>query len=275
MRKAYLIYISILLAGIFSCKKNDFIPAGMFQKIKCDYSQAYAPGLIPETTGPIYLFSKTYDVSNRLSQITFRLRNVAYFPVNQYSYTVSYPQGHMVFTGMKGETVYDFEFNKQGRLDNVNGNGYRFIYRGSKLTAIVNGVESAPFIQLSYDKTNKNISKLLFFHSGSYDSIQYVYDYSRKIKEQVYPDDMIGDGASFYFFLKYLNVLPDLQPENMLTRSTYGSTEFYPYPSFYDRVYTNHTTDKEGKLVSYTQTSHRSYDITLVENWSIDWKCFK
>jgi hypothetical protein len=148
MRKAYLIYISLLLFGLYACKKNDFIPPGMFQKVKCDYSQAYAPGLIPETTGPIYLFTKTYDANNRLSEITFRLRNVAYFPVDLYRYTVSYPQGHLVFTGMKGETVYNFAFNKQGQLDHVNGNDIRFIYTRNKLSEIVKGIESEPFIQM-------------------------------------------------------------------------------------------------------------------------------
>ena len=298
MRKAYSIWLLLLLTGIYSCKKNDLkVLNGMFNKNKCDYVQASAPGIIPETTGSIALFTKTYDASARLQSIYNRFRNVATGIQYSFNLSVSYQSGQMIFTRDEGDTTAVLNFSPNGRLTSAKSatpfyldwsyrREYNFIYAGNVLREIqINGeAHSAdagqwiPYIQLAYDKGNKNITRLTaggIYRSSDRSWIDYRYDPSRKARAQVYPDDMFGDYHMFYFFLKYLNVLPELQPENLLTSSSFGGEGSSFYPASFERQYSNHQLDASGKLVSYTQHSTFPSNQERTENWQIDWTCFK
>jgi hypothetical protein len=79
----------------------------------------------------------------------------------------------------------------------------------------------------------------------------------------------------FYFFLKYLNVIPILQPDNILSNSLSGSENPHDYPGIYERKYSNHQLDSEGSLIFYTQQSVVNNRLKGIENWRIDWKYFK
>jgi hypothetical protein len=297
MRKVYLACFLLILTAS-SCKKNDLKGLnGIFNKNKCDYVQASAPGIIPETTGPIALFTKTYDASSRLQSIYSRFRNVATGIRDSFNLAVSYLPGTMVFTRNNGDTTAVLNFSANGRLTSAKAatpfyldwshrREYNFIYAGNVLREIqINGeVHSSdagqwiPYIQLAYDNGNKNVSRLTFggiYRSSDKAWIDYSYDHSRKAKAQVYPDDMLGDYHMFYFFLKYLNVMPELQPENLLASSSFGGEGTSHYPASFERQYSNHILDAGGKLVSYTQHSSFPTAQERTENWQIDWTCFR
>jgi hypothetical protein len=70
-------------------------------------------------------------------------------------------------------------------------------------------------------------------------------------------------------------VIPVLQPENILSSSLSGSDNPHDYPASYERQYSNHQFDAERRLVSYTQQSVVNNRLKGIENWTIDWKCFK
>src|SRR6476661_1792063 len=106
MRKVYFFWLILLLAAMYSCKKNDLKGLnGFYNKNKCDYVQASAPGIIPETSGPIALFTKTYDASTRLQSIYSRFRNVATGIQYSFNLTVSYLPGKMIFLRDNGDTT--------------------------------------------------------------------------------------------------------------------------------------------------------------------------
>jgi hypothetical protein len=299
MRKALLNYLSLLLIVIAGCKRNDFenLP-GALQKIKCDYIQASSPYLSMDHTLTVPLFTKVYNAQNRLEKILVRFRNVATPFLYPSTLDVSYPPGRVVFVREEdGDTAAVLELHPSGKVIRAQAatpfylgwefkRDYAFQYSGNRIQEIQIAEEDAhthtrywnPFVQFTYDKGNKNVSKIIFGGIGqnaSYDSIQYQYDYSRKANAQVYPDDMLGDYHQFFFFLKYLNLFPELQPENILISSAYGSTLPFSYPSYYDRKYSAHTFDAQGKLLSYKQNSSRPTDQIFDEEWLVDWKCFK
>jgi hypothetical protein len=299
MSKAPLIYLSILLILFASCKRNDFenLP-GALQKAKCDYVQASSPYLSMDHTQTVPLFTKIYNAQNRLDKILVRFRNVATPFLYPSTLDVSYQPSRVVFVREEdGDTAAVLELHPSGKIISARAatpfylgwefqRDYAFTYSGNRLQEIQIEEEDAhthsrhwnPFVQVTYDKGNKNVSKIIFGGIGqnaSYDSIQYQYDYSRKANAQVYPDDMLGDYHQFFFFLKYLNIFPELQPENILTGSSYGSTLPFSYPSYYDRKYSDHTFDAQGKLISYKQNSSRPTDQVFDEEWQVDWKCFK
>jgi hypothetical protein len=299
MRKVYFACCLLLLAGIYSCKKNDLKGLnGIFNKNKCDYIQASAPGIIPETTGPIALFTKTYDASSRLQSIYTRFRNVATGIRESFNLTVSYLPGKMIFLRDNGDTSAVLNFSPSGRLTTATAatpfyldwsyrRDYNFIYSGNALREIqitgeVHSVDAGqwiPFIQLAYDNNGyKNITRLTaggIYRSSDKSWIDYRYDRTKRAKAQVYPDDMFGDYHMFYFFLKYLNVIPGLQPENLLASSSFGGEGTSFYPASFERQYSNHQLDADGKLVSYTQHSSYPSNQEKTENWQIDWTCFK
>jgi hypothetical protein len=297
MRKAYFIWLLLILTGINSCKKNDLKGLnGSFNKNKCDYVQATFLYTRPQLFGPIVLFTKTYDASLQLQSIYCQFRNVATGIQYSFNLSVFYQPGQIIFTRNNGDTTAVLNFGSNGRLIRASaafpfypdwgGTGnYNFIYNGNKLREIqITGSKYSgdpghliPYIQLAYDNGNKNMTKLTFngiSRSSDKSWIDYRYDYSRKARAQVYPDDMLGDYHMFYFFLKYLNVIPGIQPENILSSSLSGSDNPHDYPGSYERQYSNHQFDAEGRLVTYTQHSTSGH-LDQTENWTIEWKCLK
>jgi hypothetical protein len=298
MRKVYFACFLLLLSALSSCKKSDLKGLnGFYNKNKCDYVQASAPGIIPETTGPIALFTKTYDASTRLQSIYSRFRNVATGIRYSFNLTVSYQPGKMIFIRDNGDTSAVLNFGPSGRLVSATAatpfyldwsyrRDYNLIYAGNvpreiQITGEPHSADAGqwiPFVQMAYDNGNKNITRLTFggiYRSSDKSWIDYRYDHTRKAKAQVYPDDMMGDYHMFYFFLKYLNVIPELQPENLLTSSSFGGEGTSFYPASFERQYSNHLLDAGGKLVSYTQHSSFPTEQERTENWQIDWTCFK
>src|SRR6476660_629942 len=298
MRKAYFIWLLLLLTTIISCKRTDLKGLnGSYNKNKCDYEQATVHWDKPQTYGPITLFTKSYDASSRLQSIYCRFRNVATGIQYSFNLNVSYQPGQMIFTRDNGDTTAVLNFSPNGRLTSAKAatpfyldwsyrRDYNFIYAGNvpreiQISGAVNSVDAGqwiPYIQLAYDKGNKNITRLTaggIYRSSDKSWIDYRYDPSRKAGAQVYPDDMFGDYHMFYFFLKYLNVLPELQPENLLTSSSFGGEGSSFYPASFERQYSNHQLDAGGKLVSYTQHSTFPSNQERTENWQIDWTCFK
>jgi len=298
MRKAYLLWLIVLFTGFISCKKSDLKGFnGFINKNKCDYIQASAPGIIPETTGPIALFTKTYDASSRLQSIYTRFRNVATGIIENFNLNVSYMPGKMIFIRDNGDTSAILNFGPSGRLLTATAatpfylnwsyrRDYNFIYTGNALSEIqitgephsADAGQWIPYIQLAYDNGYKNITKLTaggIYSSSDRSWIDYRYDRTRRPRAQVYPDDMFGDYHMFFFFLKYLNVIPGLQPGNLLASSSFGGEGTGFYPASFERQYSNHQLDADGKLVSYTQHSSFPTNQEVTENWQIDWTCFK
>lgn len=287
MEKIYLACLLTVVVITSGCKKNDVgnLPPG-FQKTNCDYSRASLTNKFQS----VVLFSKSYDALDRLQKITVHFRSMVTptIPARP-TLAVLYEQRRVIFINESNkDTAAVFELEPSGRISKAqtalfvvpmgwaNRHQFSFSYSGNRIKEIntkalpggTNASDWFPYVSVIYDAGYKNVSKLVFGPSSPYPStMEYEYDYSRKAKAQVYPDDMLGDYYNSFFFFKDLNIFPELQPENILM----GSTITVEYPGKMTRTYTDHKFDADGKLVSYQQLTNNS----PLEHWQIDWHCYR
>jgi hypothetical protein len=279
----------MLIIAITGCQKKDQWPWGL-QK-RCDYVEASSKAISNENDQVLPLFTKTFDNSGKLTKIRAAFRNIvgAYYVLEDFN--VSYQGYSIFFTRPSGDTVAALQFNNNKKLiwavTNIpfgtNGSqqyNFRFLYQAGKLKSIEsqdfldNEYDPEPnpwfpYLQLSYDNGFKNVSRLDFGSAH----IDYEYDHQKKAKEQFYPDEMYGETHKFWYLLKYLNVVPDANPENLLKRSVYSQPE-EGYPNNFERRYSDHKLDGSGKLVSYWQKNTWEHQ-NGSEFWTVKWNCFK
>lgn len=297
MKKIVIPTLLLFVFFVTGCKKNnpEFVTEELAEQKNqkngwvhgghCDYEAAYSKAISNEGTEEVPLFQKYYSGS-RLQKIKVHFRNVAGGAYEPFVLKVVYQPKRMIFLREgNGDTTAILDFNHSGKLVRARApipfhqgwsfqTSFRFFYYQGKLKKIESGhlelTESQeyetvwfPYINIDYDFKKKNVSRVTFpaFGSTTGESIKYWYDYSRKAKAQVYPDDMAGDYHYFFYFLKYLNIFPELTPENILTRSL----QVTEYPGTFDRRYADHQFDASGKLISYKEND---------DLWKIDWKCF-
>ncbi|MET0241840.1 MAG: hypothetical protein ABW174_00140, partial [Flavitalea sp.] len=127
---------------------------------------------------------------------------------------------------------------------------FTFFYNTGKLSEIKteeNGVLRT-YAKVEYDNTGKNVRSVTFDDNNGVNNgkVTYAYDYSKKVAAQYVPDDEVGH--HFWAFLKYLNILEELKPENLLTGS-FLRTEHVPGDQ--TRVYSEHRFDSKGRLISF------------------------
>lgn len=283
-----LLCAAFLLAG---CQKVDFIKNLLLDQRpnRCDWTSA-TNGILfdfQEREVP-FLFQKKYKHgSSELRQIIASYRNIATPAVTAPdTMNVIYKDQRIIFIRLSGDTVAMLTFGLNAKLLKAAAvpfmrsdwnlrEEFRFSYTGNRLREITYFEDNKvtwPYIRVQYDKTNKNVSKVLFGNLTNdfyQDSIVYQYDYSKKARGQFYPDEMLGDHFNFWYFLKFLNVLDGVQPENVLLNSYMTNS----YPGDIERSYTAHKFDSKGNLIYYKQ--HRNIpQLPFYEEWQVDWRCY-
>jgi hypothetical protein len=292
-RKGLLVTILVIVC-YSGCKKTDYYFNGSIGKT-CDYSRASSNAIYQEYTNEISLFTKHYYYNSLiLKSITLLFQNVAGRPHDSVNLKVSYFGNNMIFLDDKLDTQAIFTFSNNGRLLEVktslpNSKGLsnflhwsvdmKFFYKGNKLTEIqfldLQNIYWEPnwrtYLKLTYDSYNKNVSAIDMPGLGSSAiHVKYDYDYSRKANGQYYPDEHVGDFYNFLTFLRYLNIFPELQPNNLLIHSYISDAE---YPGNIERWYTDHHFNSDGNLVSYKMKSIIGSLSLPVEDWNLVWTC--
>ncbi|HEY0356784.1 MAG TPA: hypothetical protein VGC29_11295 [Flavisolibacter sp.] len=305
----------VLLVLIFpGCRKKDLVNESLpslteeegnrsnSTRNQCDFSEASSNSIsLTGEPGFTSLFKKYYmPGSGKLDKILVSFRNIAAPGANDPALLkLIYRHNRIIFLNDNSlDTMAILNFDNAGKLRYAQAGlpfhfgwslktGFRFIYHQDKLIKIENSEQVYigddqyqtnwyPYINIRYDHQKKNVSEIFFPAFGAPGpSIKYEYNYSRKVKNQVYPDDMMGDYHYFLYFLKYLNLFPELTPEHLLVRSKAFNTD---YPGNYDRRYSNHVVDGSGKLLFYHQNSsindvETGVNFSNTEKWKIDWKC--
>ena len=128
------------------------------------------------------------------------------------------------------------------------------------------GIQWVEWVKIRYDRTHKNVSRVSFYYPNEtpFETMDFEYDYSKKPKAQFHGDQRLH---RFLYLLRYLNVVPDLNPEHLLIKSILTTDQ---YPGNSENVYSDHKFDKWGRLISY----HKNGDFWSNETWQINWKCF-
>jgi hypothetical protein len=285
----------LLIVVFTGCQKKD--QWHWAQQKKCDYVYASSKALSDASDEEWPLFAKTFDNSGKLTKISAAFRNIVGGIYEFHEFNVRYQGNHVFFVRPRGDTAATFEFNNNKKLiwavtsiPFATGTNqlfnFRFSYQSGRLQGIDYQIaeedENEPgpndwygFMSLLYDG-HKNVSRLTYSSAGYADAVRvdYEYDYQKKAKEQFYPDEAYGDTHNFWYFLKYLNIFPEVNGPNLLKRSMYTS---HPegYPATYERIYSEHKLDGSGKLVSYWQKPlWNGLEVGLPEFWKIKWNCF-
>jgi hypothetical protein len=294
MRSLFLLAVIASFLLIAGCKKGDRFFTG---HTDCDYVQASSAAVDNESEKVLPLFTKYYGADGKLDKIYVSFMSDAGGNYEQTTLKFAYDERRIrIDNENTGNTVAVLNFNPAGFLtsarieigvfpdgrvdpDNEQQNQYRYFYQGGRLKEIQlgefhenpsPGFDWYSYMKVEYDYTGKNVAKL----SGIGPTMTYTYDYSRKAKNQFYADERFGD--YFFYFLKYLDLLPGLNPENILVKSFKDTNE---YPGKKERTYSQHAIDRSGKLLFYKQeTKVISVDggseyFEIPEEWNIDWKC--
>jgi hypothetical protein len=284
--------------------ENDVEGSARSRNPKCDFSEAISKSISDDGTQLQSLFKKYYKGnSTKLDKIMVSFRNVAAPGGNNITtMKVQYKYGKMIFLNeSNSDTMVVLNFDPSGKLVKAEAGmpiyagwsgkiGFRFFYHQNRLSSIESSelvylgddnydTTWIPYIRLKYDYSKANVSEVEFraFGEEPGTSIKYKYNYSRKVKYQVYPDDMMGDYHYFFYFLKYLNLFPELTPSHLLIES---QTNNIVYPGDYRREYSHHHIDSDGRLIFYKQRSiidmeqsRNTSSEGYIEWWKINWKC--
>ena len=274
----------LILITQIGCQKNADFPH--FNERKSDFWQAtfsdHTYGIGPE----YYLFTKHYRPGTiLLDKMTVSFLNIATtFSDKHTDLKITYAPQEMIITDESADTIAIFEFKPNGQLlrawcdvyvlphSIVKGRSsliFQFIYSGNRLDEVK--LLDEPYVKIKYDQTNKNVASIEF--GQNFGTIFYQYDYNRTANGQYYPDEKRGDYFRFWYFLKYLNLLPELQPKNLLTGS-YDDTQEYPGPT--SNVYSNQSFDAANRVISYeVNSTFVNTSAFSVESWNVYWSNLK
>ncbi len=309
MSKLSLLWAAIFILIASGCKKDDpemsaegtgdelTVDGWGYNHNTCDYEEASSKSISDDGTQLLPLFKKVYQPgSKKLQSILMSFRNVAGVGYDPFTLNVVYLPRRTVFLRPGGDTAAILYYSHSGKLIRAQASipfnagwewkySFRFNYHDGNLRKIESselvindGVTFDtiwhPYIRLGYDHTKKNVDEISFSSFGSQTGpkIRYSYNYSKKVKYQVYPDDMYGDYHYFFFFLKNINVLPDLKPEHLLIKS---QTYNFEYPGNFIRKYSNHVIHG-GRVSFYKQSTtllNPSPGQPSYEYWKLDWSC--
>lgn len=310
----------LLLLFMYSCQKSDFknpeahdpssdVNQNMRRGGNSGANFIYATSAwLSGGEDPDYrLFTKEYKYG-KLSKITASIQNVVTGGLDNFPLKVRYGFRQMSFVDEQftGQTVGIFRFDHKGNLTSASLGGspfpfhhfqpitYRLYYSRGRLKEIkyqydidpqtcedypelcANPPTLHPYVKIQYDN-HRNISAI---STGETSTFKYEYDLKRKVKDQFYADEAIHDYFDFWFFLRYLDILPELRPQNLLVRSVYTSPE--GYLTRLERKYHNQKF-KDGRLTSYDVQTNSSYNsdeksasskrLSADESWKVYWDC--
>ncbi len=248
--RAFLFSILWLLIafGSWNCNKIQDFVQGLPDCLVQQYSVSNLG------TSP-YLFKKTYDKSGKFVE-EIDLCFYGFQPRILQSLILKSNQKKLwlVYKSHPLDTAFVITFNNAGRPATITSNtstpGFQttFTYLNNRLDSVKHMGDFGKF-KCFYDQ-NGNILSMKKFEPdlGVYSGSFYEYDYSKRIKTQVYFDELIGFSKEGMTLLQYLDFFPELNPRNIRIRTRAGLETHY-FLGNYGLV--NHQVDGEGKLISY------------------------
>ncbi len=263
----------------------------------CDYVEASSKVVSFDGTQVEPLFKKFYDRHGKLYRIRLNFLDPQASGFQHFYLNVSHAYRKMIFTRNDGDTALILNFDRHGRLtgsknwygflygadEGINEDAHylrEFVYQHGRLKQINFGEvffvnsEDPP---AHYDTTwsvetiidydwKKNPSHINFPGQENepplYDFF-YTYDLKRKAKAQFYADERL---PRFFYLLKYLNLFPELNPDNILLSLIMITSQ---YPGDQLNTYNSHRFDRSGRLISYAKEG----SIWAPEKWFIEWRC--
>ena len=261
-----------------TCYKIDWDFNGSHGKKDCQVQSYY---LTPYGDGlPIpFLFEKKFNHAGRVTEINCSFNNILPFEnLIHFNLRVAY-HGQEVYLINK-ESPYDTTLkvylNAQGRVRECFGTSdfiahNRFYYNGNRLRAIefftpyFDGRDTCEYD--AYGNILSITSEDLFM--GVRDGYFYQYDYSKKVKEQFYFDE-IRDLNNDFALLQYLGCFPELTPVNLRTHTRLG---LEIGSATYNKDLINHTYDAKGRLTGYDVVSFFEGTPSLFYKAKLNWMC--
>lgn len=276
---------ALAATAISGCRKNDWVtvPNG---RDKCELLSVSSTILSNEGEAELPLFTKSFvNGTYKLNSLFALYRNPAggpAYPDPATSYPVTH-SGQTMTVQKNGNESTVFHFDNNGKvtkaLDQQFGTTfeYKFIYNGGKLQEIQQkndewGQELQPYYWIMWDQGKKNVLEEQFGYGGQ--TVIYSFNNNKKVKGQFVPDQKFGDSHTFVGLVKYLNLCPELQSQNLITGSQTLSED---YPGWFTTVYSGHVFDAGGRITRLTATSTYQDNDGANESaiWNFSWNCLK
>ncbi|HYJ37469.1 MAG TPA: hypothetical protein VEV87_02590 [Chitinophagaceae bacterium] len=239
----------------------------------CEVSQ-YNYSII-QNSAP-HLYKKYYDQSGKfVEQIDFTFLAVGVPEIKHW--LVRHSQKKLLFIDKDNpnDTTMIVQFNANARPETITTSvssfnlPIKFFYKNNRLDSIR---FPDPFgtLECEYDhKGNILAIKQFQLAHGQDVGTFYEYDYSRKIKMQVYHEEAVAALHFPFVVLQYIDLFPELDPKNVRIRSRVGLRVGSHISDF---ILFNHMMDAEGKLAGYEIRTATDPSVAFV---NIDWKCNK
>ena len=278
--------ISLLTGSIFftSCQKNEFIPEVSSQdelllasnNKSCtvtEFSGMYNnPGQVKDI-----IYSKAFHANGKLNKITAAVYSGGAI-VSSATYSVQWKKDRiaLIYDGT-ADTLLVAVLNQNGRVVTTrDGNKPDFQYLSTSFDYSNNKVNtmkihfSGTDLLANFHYTNGNITRIDDIGDGSTTpgKIEYQYATGDKIKQQQYFDEPRKFSWNTLTLLQYLGLFPELDGENLRTRTTVDWGNNY---IAYDKVLVNHQVDQQGRLMQYAVTDPA--DGTISCRYSLNWNC--
>jgi hypothetical protein len=311
MKKQFTAAVSLLLLlSIFSCRKADIEPQQSQEameaesedgyhgnKADCGYYQARTNRMSDMSDIVNPLFTNEYDHNGKIKKMIINFRHIIggfWRPINTPLIVTHLYRTSIFVNQTNGDTVAIIKYNQHGKpiwartiahlMYSPDLEEFRFNYIGGKISSIQTctyQIQNPPtedqkiwtnYMRLNYDKTGKNVSKMIMKNGNI--SIQ--HNYSRKAKAQYYPN--INE-LHFWNFLMYMNMFPEVHPQNLVTSTLWIGTGVDEYVERHYVKYYDHKFD-HGRLVyckaqAWTDFLDSEPYKEPLEHWFIDWTCSK
>jgi hypothetical protein len=264
---------------IFStCYKFDWDFDGSHGKKDCQVQSYYLTPWGDELPFP-FLFEKKFNHAGQVTEINCSFNNI--LPAEElihFNLRVAY-HGSQVYLINK-ESPYDTTLkvflNAQGRVRESIGTSdfifrNKYYYNGNRLRAVEAFTSFFTRRDTCEYDAHGNILSITDqdIFMGERDGYFFQYDYSKKVKNQFYFDE-IRDLNNDFALLQYLGCFPELEPVHLRTHTRLG---LETTAATYDKDLINHTFDAKGKLTGYDVVSFFGGSPSLFYKAKLSWKC--
>lgn len=220
----------------------------------CEVAEYHLPYYDTEPLAFPFLFKKTYDATGKIvTAIDCSFWNVNSPQRVARNELILERKGASLFFLDKhnlADTVLYVYFNSNGRVGSLRGTdklvnfeerlrSNRFIYENNRLAAIETIIPNGPGNELRFTSplTYDSYGNVLSLRNNSY-----VYDITRKPRQQFYIDDYM-DYEFGYYLLQYLGYFPEVtNPPNI---------RIHVKTNVFDRDLTGHSFDADNRLTGY------------------------
>lgn len=273
VRLGLLLAIPLLFS---TCYKFDWDFNGSHGKKDCQVASYYLS--IGDDYPFPFLFEKKFNHAGQVTGVNCSFNNVLPFEeLIHFNLRVAYhgPEVYLISKVSPYDTTLKVFLNAQGRVRECIGTSdfifhNKFYYAGNRLRAIE---FFSPFFSSRdtcvYDAHGNILSITdVELSLGERNGYFFQYDYSRKVKQQFYFDE-IRDRNNDFALLQYLGCFPELEPGHLRTHVRHGLENT---AAVYDKDLINHTFDAKGRLTGYDVISPGGIP-SLYYKARLNWKC--